>query len=368
MARLVLIPLALMIAWSGGCHTPKSPAIARATPEAAPTPATLGRPAKHILALSGGGSYGAFTAGVLTGWTRSNERPEFDVVTGVSTGALIAPLAFLGPEYDLLMRRFYTEVGRGDILTPHYWAQIPFRQSISSNAPLRSILETGITSEVVAKIAAEHKKGRRLYVATTQLDSRKTVVWDIGEIACSPGGRPLVIEVLLASSAVPGVLPPIRLPGEAGGPEEWHVDGGVTAPVFVPPSVLETAAENAHLYCIVAGKFYPDESKVPPRVVGILGASGAALMHAVTRREVANLHLMAKLSGVEFHAASIRLDFPVRDTGIEFDTASMNRMYVEGISVGRGGPGWSHGPACSPGAEPGSIRTGSREAHPAKVN
>ena len=360
MARLTLLPL-LVTLTAAGCLAPKPLPVARATPGAAPTPATLGRPARHILALSGGGSYGAFTAGVLTGWTRSNSRPEFDVVTGVSTGALIAPLAFLGPDYDLLMRRFYTEIGPDDILTPHYWAQVPFRASISSNAPLRDILDKGITPEVVAQIAAEHKKGRRLYVATTQLDTRKTVVWDVGEVAGGPGGRALVIDILLASCAVPGVFPPIRLPGEAGGPGEWHVDGGTTAPIFVPPSALENAADGAQLYVIVAGKFYPDESQVPPRLVKVLGASGAALMHAMIRREVANLYHMAKLARVEFHSASIRLDFPVRDTGIEFDTASMNRMYVEGISVGRGGPGWSDGPAeRGPGGQPGSIRTGAR--------
>ncbi len=324
-------------------------------------PAIPGRPAKTILALSGGGSYGAFTAGVLTGWSRTNTRPEFDVVTGVSTGALIAPLAFLGPDYDRLMRRFYTEVGQTDIFKRRYWAAVPFAASVATSGPLHDILDYGITPEVVAAIAAEHRKGRRLYVATTRLDTRETVVWDVGAIAARPGGRKMVIDVLLASCSVPGVFPPVafRVDTDAGRATEWHVDGGTTAQVFVPPAVLEAAAPGADLYVMIAGKYYPDPAEVKPRLLKVLGASGLALMSAHLRHDVANVYHMAKLTGVNFHVVALRRDFTATDSGIEFDTAGMNRLYVEGVEVGLDGPVWRSTPVMrGPGDE--AIRTGLR--------
>ena len=134
-------------------------------------PATPPRKPKNVLALSGGGSYGAYTAGVLNGWTRSNTRPEFDVVTGISTGALIAPLAFLGPDYDDKLRKHYTEVSQADVLKMRAWATIPFRESIAVGTPLRGMIEENLSDDVMRKVAAEHARGRRLYVATTNLEN-----------------------------------------------------------------------------------------------------------------------------------------------------------------------------------------------------
>ena len=352
----------LLVALAAGCRTrelrPHPDAIARPQLTARPPaePATVGRPAKAVLALTGGGSYGAFSAGVLTGWSRSNTRPEFDVVTGVSTGSLLAPLAFLGPDYDRLMRRFYTEVGQADIFTLRHWAEVPFCASAATNQPLRDILDYGLTPAVIDAIADEHRKGRRLYVATTQLDTRRTVVWDLGAVAGRPNGRAVLIDILLASCAVPGVFPPIALPGGDGKPE-WHVDGGVTAPVFVPPAVFETAAPGCEVFVLVAGKFYPDAAPVKPRVLRVLGASGVALMHAHTRHDVANVYHMARVSGVAFRVAALRPDFPAVDNGIEFDTHSMGRMFVEGVKVGLSGPTFANAP---PERSPGDlgIRTG----------
>ena len=341
--------LCLFVAVAAGCKSrevrPRADTVARPqVPTGPPAEVACGRPAKTILALSGGGSYGAFSAGVLTGWARANTRPEFDVVTGVSTGSLLAPLAFLGPDHDRLMRRFYTEVGQADIFTLRHWSQVPFSPSAATNEPLRKILDYGLTPEVIAAIAAEHRKGRRLYVATTHLDSRRTVVWDLGAAAGKPNGRAAVINILLASCAVPGVFPPVALPAAEGGATELHVDGGVTAPVFVPPAVLDTAAPGAELFVLVAGKFYPDPAPVKPRVLRVLGASGVALMHAHLRHDVANLYHMAKAAGVGVKVASLRQDYPADDNGIEFDTHSMGRMFVEGVKVGLAGPAFADAP------------------------
>jgi predicted acylesterase/phospholipase RssA len=314
-----------------------------------------------VLALSGGGSYGAFTAGVLNGWTKADTRPAFDVVTGVSTGALIAPLAFLGPRYDPALKQFYTEVGRKDVIGRRSYLTVPFRDAAFTNAPLRRLVDSALTDDVVKEIASEHGKGRRLYAATTRLDTRSTVVWDVGAIAAKGGAdaRRRIGDIMVASAAVPGAFPPQPIVVEEDGQKrtELHVDGGVTAPVFVPPAVLQAGGAGCDMYVIVAGKPLPDAEPVRPRVLKVLGASGIALLRAHTRREVSNLYHMAGGYGVRFHVANVPQDLTVTDSGFDFDTKDMNALYAAGVTVGLGGPAWRDRPAeVGPGAD--GIRTG----------
>lgn len=331
------------------------------TPE---RPAFTGRKPQHILALSGGGSYGAFTAGVLNGWTQNHTRPEFDVVTGISTGALIAPMAFLGPEHDAMMRHFYTEVTRSDIFRYRSWATIPFHDSAATSAPLRKIVENGMTTATMAQIAEEHRKGRRLYIGTTHLETRRTVIWDIGAIACRPGpqSRELICDIIVASCSVPGVMPPVPIDVSGSGHVERHVDGGTTASLFVPLDVLE-AARDANLYVVIAGKHFADPAKVRAWAPRVLGASGEALLFASSRRDVSNLYHLSKLAGVKFHVLALRSDFSTGgDSAIDFEPESMSQLFVEGAKVGMAGPVWETVP---PERTPGEaeIRTGRRLHH-----
>jgi predicted patatin/cPLA2 family phospholipase len=327
------------------------------------------RKPRNILALTGGGAYGAFTAGVLNGWTRTDKRPEFDVVTGVSTGSLIAPFALLGPKYDAELKRAYTEVRHRDMLSLRSVPTIPFRDSVASSAPLRRMVETAITDEVVVAIAAEHAKGRRLYVATTQLDTRKPVVWDVGAIAARGGkdARRLVCDVMVASCSVPGVFPPVAIEGEgeARGKTELHVDGGVTSSVFVPQQVLEAAKAGpndppANLYVIVAGRYYPEVAPVRPRLIGVLKASGGALLRANVRKDVTNLYHLSKLAGVKFHSVALPPDFQGDEGNLDFDQDTMTRMFVEGVKVGTDGPMWDTTPPEHGPGDADDIRTGPR--------
>jgi predicted acylesterase/phospholipase RssA len=343
---------------------PRPPVVRAAHSESA-APALARRP-QNILALSGGGSYGAFTVGVLNGWTRTDRRPEFDVVTGVSTGALIAPYAFLGPKYDPELKKAYTELRQKDVLALRSVATIPFRDAVASSSGLRKMVESALTDEVVATVAAEHRKGRRLYVGTTQLDTRKTVVWDIGAIAAQGGAdaRRLVCDVMVASCSIPGVFPPVSIETETGRPE-LHVDCGVTATVFVPSQVLAAARakpgeEAANLYVVVAGKYYPEAGPVKPRLLGVLKASGWAMLRASYRKDVSNLYLASKLAGVTFHSLALRQDFEIEETSIDFDPATMHKLYVEGVKVGVGGPVWDTVPPDGGPGEPDDIRTGPR--------
>ena len=320
------------------------------------------RPAKTILALSGGGSYGAFTAGVLNGWTVGQNRPEFDVVTGVSTGALIAPMAFLGPAYDNVLRKSYTEINRKDVFTYRNFALMPFMTSLASSKPLIKMVETTMTDELVRKIAAEHRKGRRLYIATTQLETRKNVIWDIGAIATrgTPEARDMIVKLLVASSSIPAVFPPVSIDVEVDGEKktENHVDGGVTSNVFIPYCAIKDAAPRADLYVIIAGKYYPEKGDVRPRLFKVLKATGNALLAANTRRDVMSIYQMARLNGLRFHAVAIDEEFEIIDSRIDFTPDGMKALYAEGARVGMNGPLWESKP---PEAERGSadgIRTG----------
>ncbi|MFO0825516.1 MAG: patatin-like phospholipase family protein [Gemmataceae bacterium] len=235
-------------------------------------------PKRNILAISGGGSYGAFSAGVLCGWSETGTRPEFDVVTGISTGALIAPLAFLGPAYDCQLKHFYTTVTNDDIYKKHKPIKALFSESFADNAPLRGQIEKTVTPEVIAAVAAAHLQGRRLYIGTTDLEGRRQVIWDIGAIATrnEPGARKLIVDILLASAAIPGFFPPVPITVTAGGRSttERHVDGGVSCSLFlVPPHVSAEEKCNCRrtgftiriIYLLMAGKLYSDPEPVPSK-------------------------------------------------------------------------------------------------------
>ena len=327
----------------------------------------------NILCVSGGGAYGAYTSGVLNGWSRSNNRPTFDVVTGISTGALIAPLAFLGPQYDPEMRMYYTEVRQRDVFSIRSWATIPFRDAVASSAPLRRMIDNAITEDAIKEIAAEHRKGRRLYIGTTHLETRKTVVWDIGAIASKGGldARKQILDVLVASCSVPGVFPPMPITMMVDGKPitEMHVDGGVTTSIFVPSAVFDAIAKEqkngdlpgskANLFAIVSGKYYPTQAPVKPKVIKLLKASGGAILHAQLRRDLANLALTSKLSGATYHSLALRQDFPIDDAALEFDQKVMNQLFVEGLKIGLEGPSWDSNPPERSGGDD-EIRSGSR--------
>jgi len=307
-------------------------------------PSVMRKP-REVLALSSGGVYGAFTAGVLSGWTAAGDRPEFDVVSGVSTGALIAPFAFLGPEYDCRANRLYVGVKAEDIYCFRSWVTIPFRDSLATSWPLRKLIETQLSQDLVAKIAAEHHRGRRLYVGTTNLDTKKLVVWDLGAIACRPEPRTcqLMRDILLASASVPGILPPVAIDIDVNGKlfRELHCDGGATSTIFMPSGVFEAAAAErsladppGHLTAIVAGKLSPDISAVRRRVLPVLSATAEALLYSNTRSELANLAADAHRAGLEYHPIALRQDFLTVEDSLNFDKKEQTRLLAEGMRVG----------------------------------
>jgi hypothetical protein len=322
-------------------------------------------PERNVLVLSGGGSYGAFSAGVLYGWTQAGTRPTFDVVTGVSTGALIAPLAFIGPECDEQLRKVYTTLRNNDIFRIRKTVRLLFLavDSLADNSPLANVIEEYVTPAVLARVAAAHADGRRLYICTTELESRRPVYWDMGEIATrgTPADLRLFQQILLASSAIPGFFPPVRIPVTVDGQEleELHTDGSVsTALFFRPPHVPPNCRDNpektclygSNVYTLVAGKLYVDPDRVRPRALSIASTSASTLIYAQTRGDLLKLYTACLLTGMNYRIAAIPPDMLVPFSSTDFDAEKMQGLFERGRAWATTGPGWRTTP---PGIEPG---------------
>jgi hypothetical protein len=288
--------------------------------------------------------YGAYSAGVLSGWTETGARPEFDVVTGVSTGSLIGLAAFLGPKYDGIAREFYTDTKVSDIYTTRAWIQVPWSDSIASSKPLKKLVDGVVTDDVLAAIAKEHRTGRRFYVGTTHLESRKFVVWDMGAIAHRKDLRKFR-DVILASCSVPGMLSPVRITQEANGQtaSELHVDGGTAAALFVPQGLLapvKGGPSGTNVYVIVAGKLFADPGAVRNRVLPVMGTSMTSLLYSSARAEIAIIHHLTKLAGANFHLSAVPASDRADPDGLAFDPREMTRLYELGYVSGVAGPEW----------------------------
>ena len=328
-------------------------------------------PKRTALVLSGGGSYGAYTAGILCGWTESGTRPQFDVVTGVSTGALIAVFAFLGPEYDNELCRNYTSVQSADIYRRKHLPWALFTDSLNDSKPLLRQIEANVSPDVVQKIAHAHNSGRRLYIGTTDLEGRRPVVWDLGAIAASgkPDSRELICKLLLASAAIPGFFPTVEIPVVVNGQQyiERHVDGGLTQPLFFRPphttedqnvSSLAELLYGSDEYVIVAGKLYADPHPVTTRVLNIVGDSVSIFLYAQTRDSLVKLYMQSLLTGMQYHLAAVPSELEVTKSAADFDPVAMTTLFEEGRRQVRAGTAWRHTPPGVAGGEELLQRTG----------
>ena len=295
------------------------------------------------LALSGGGANGAFGAGFLVGWSQTGKRPLFKIVTGVSTGALMAPFVFAGPDYDAALTEFYTQTSSANIfrmlsIIPQFLGG----ESLADSGPLQLMIERHVDAELLRRIAAAHDGGRRLYIATADLDSQRLWVWNMGLIAAS--GRPeaarLFRQIMLASASVPIAFPPVFFQVEAGGRrfDEMHVDGGVGARVFFTGGVFSFSAARAgvgrgvgreELYIIHNGQLLPKPRETPRSLRGIgmrtfESASKSAVVgdlfriYAVTRREQAGYNWITIPEDVELSGNEL------------FDPVTMGKLFELG--------------------------------------
>jgi predicted patatin/cPLA2 family phospholipase len=295
------------------------------------------------LMISGGGAGGAFSVGVLSAWSAAKSRPQFDVVTGVSTGALIAPFAFLGSAYDDTLVNLYTSGVAEDLVR-------------SKRADgLRRMIERFITPTVLQQVAAEHRKGRRLLVLTTNLDTQRAVVWNMGAIANS--GRPYALalfqDIMVASSSIPGVYPAVMIKAESKGRhfEEMHSDGGSASQVLMLPQALLTSStslvttkrQSVNFYVIVNNALMPEYATTPDKTLSVIARAYSIFVKSQTQSALTALYNYSKLTGARFHLASIDAQVPYSMLG-PFNTNYMRAVYNLGYAEVVAGTLWRDSP------------------------
>jgi hypothetical protein len=315
-------------------------------------------PPVDVLAISGGGSYGAFGAGLLCGWTARGDRPNFRLVTGVSAGAILAPFVFLGPGYDHQMRTLATTISNDQVFQFKGLLTIFTSDSLTDTAPLAKFLSNFYDADLLRAIAAEHAKGRRLLVATTNLDAQRPVIWDMGAIATvgTPAALQLFRRVILASAAIPVLFPPVYLPVRAAGKDydEMQVDGGTTAqialfgdainvPKLAAIAALPPAPRRPDLYLIRNARLGPEAEAVEPRVADIAGRAVATLTKSESAGELYRIYQVARRDGFAYHLAAIP-DGMRLPQGEGFDHAVMQSLFEQGFDLGRAGFPWKGQP------------------------
>lgn len=308
---------------------------------------------EQYLAISGGADNGAFGAGFLAGWTEEGTRPVFDVVTGTSTGALIAPWAYLGPEYDSVLREVYTQTGQEDIFEPRSFVNAAlFDDALSDTNPLRELIERYIDEDALRAIATEWtENGRWLLVATTDLDAGRSVVWNMGAIAASdhPAARDLFCDVLLASAAVPGVFPPVMMDVEVDGAshQELHVDGGAVSQTFFIHSSFARAireedalrTRNGVLYILRNAPLTATWTEVDRSTIAITGRAVQSLLQSQGVDDLFRIYLHAETDGVDFRLAYIGADFTKKHESL-FDPGYMGALFDYGYEKAAAGYDW----------------------------
>ena len=312
-------------------------------------------PPANYLAISGGGEDGAFGAGLLVGWTAAGTRPQFKLVTGISTGALTAPFAFLGPRYDAQLQAVYTMISGKDVLEPRFYIAALTEDALASNGPLRRTLARYVTQAMLDDIATEYEQGRLLLIGTTDLDQGRPMIWNIGKLAASrrPGGLKLVQDILIASTAIPGVFPPVMIDVQANGRsyQEMHVDGGASAQVFVyPPSLQVNSAARSvgvvrerRLYVIRNARLDPQWAETKRRTLTIVGRAISSLIQTQGVGDIYRIYVAAQRDQIDFNLASIPETFTT-ELPQPFDTQYMNALFMLGYELGKNGYHWAKVP------------------------
>ena len=304
-------------------------------------------PPANFLAVSGGGDNGAYSAGLLNGWTEAGTRPEFKMVTGVSTGALVAPFAFLGPDYDLALREVYTTMTPEKVFRIRGITAALFDDAMADTGPLAQVIATYADQKMFDAIAREYGKGRLLLIGTTDLDAQRPVIWNIGALAASghPQSLELFRKILRASAAIPGAFQPVMVDVEIDGRkyQEMHVDGGAIAQLFLYPPTIDIARSGIkrvrRAYIIRNAPLDPNYAASERRTVSIAGRAIETMLAASGQNDVLRTYFVTQRDGVDYNLAYIGSDFRAAKTG-EFDQSYMRALYDYGYQQARAGREW----------------------------
>jgi hypothetical protein len=314
-----------------------------------------GMPIRDALALSGGGSNGAFGAGFLNGWSAKGTRPDFKVVTGISTGALIAPFAFLGSDFDEQLKQAYTATTTENILQRLNIFKILFKsEAVTSSGPLKQLVQERITADMVRAVAEKHDQGHRLYIGTTNMDAQRLVVWNMGLIAKSESTAALELfhKVIVASTSIPAVFPPILIEVEVEGKryDEMHADGGTLTQVFFYGGTIDIKAARREaygydfnpaggVYIIRNGQLRPEPQKVDRNLAEISGRAIDTMIKAAAVGDLYRIYAFTRRDGMGFHYVDIPDDYQPRSKEF-FDQEEMNRLFEIGYRLGRSDNPW----------------------------
>ncbi len=319
-------------------------------------------PAASALILSGGGDNGAFGAGLLAGWSARGDRPVFRSVTGVSTGALIAPFAFLGPDYDKTLTQLYTAMDAEHVFRERFLPlAATVQDALSDTDPLFHTISQYLTDEMLGKIAVEREKGRLLLIQTADVDAGRAVFWDITAIAATkhPDALHLVHKILLASAAIPLAFPPVFFDVEINGKkyQEMHVDGGAVSQIFVAPAKLDfmkirkevgVTRKSFDTYIIRNARLHPDWSETTRHTLTIAQKAVGLLINYNGVGDLYKAFMLAKKQNSSFNLAFIKDDFEVPHKE-DFEPEYMKALYNYGYKLAEQGYPWDHGP---PGFDP----------------
>lgn len=313
---------------------------------------------KHYIALaiSGGGANGSFGAGFLYGWTAAGNRPTFKLVTGISTGALIAPFAFLGSEYDEPLKKVYTTVHTRNILDKYNLLSIiTGKESFTSSSPLQSLIDNYIDMSLLRSIARAHVEGRRLYIGTTHMDAQRLVVWNMGKIAQIDSAEALKLfrKVLLASASIPTAMPPVFFDVEVEGKhyDEMHVDGATTTQFFFHSGTLDLPEAGrrgglslgntpiARLYVIRNGKMQSEPRQIPRNLQEIASRALDTAVKTAAMNSLYRMYVFARKAQTELYYVAIPEDF-VFESQEPFDIEEMNRLFNIGFAQATSANPW----------------------------
>jgi hypothetical protein len=313
-------------------------------------------PPAEMLAISGGGDDGAFGAGLLVGWTAHGDRPVFKGVTGVSTGALSAPFAFLGSDYDPQLRAVYTQITARNIFRPRGKLAALFQDALGDTAPLRETVARFVDDRMIQRIAEEYGKGRLLLIMSTNLDAGQPCIWNIGAIAASgkPGARELIIKILMASSAIPVAFPPVMIDLDVNGEhrQEMHVDGGVFAQAFLyPPGInaiegakmAGTVGRQRDAYIIRNSRLLSEQANVRRLTLPIASRAVSLMIASSGINDMIRIYATTTRDHVGYHLAYIGDDFTTPYKG-PFDQGYMRTLFQYGLDRASAGAEWKNKP------------------------
>jgi hypothetical protein len=316
-----------------------------------PRPQRNGKPV-DILAVSGGAAGGAFGAGLLAGLSRTGRRPCFELVTGVSTGALIAPFAFLGPAWDGRLVEAYTG-GRAAALFDMRKTLPGAEAGLFRARALDALIAPFVDADLLRAVAAAHAGGRRLFVATTDLDRQQACLWDMGRIARlgvdGDTGAALTLfrTVLAASASLPGLFPPrlINCDSAEQPCQEMHADGGLAAPLFLLPDALvgwpdiARRLPGARVHLLINTPLEAAPRATPGNIPAILVRSFETILRYSYLQAVGTTQAFCAGANLQLGVASMSGDGDPLNL-VSFDTANMREMFAAGLARGSGPNPW----------------------------